>query len=608
VTAVYTLKTYTLTYNAGSNGSITGTTPQVVNYGGSGTQVTALADIGYYFVEWSDNLSTVASRTDTNVTANLTTTASFAATINPLPTMSNISPLSATAGDPGFTITVNGTNFTASSTVNFNGSTLATTFISSVQLTAQVLANNLLVAGTFNVIVTNPTPGGGTSNAQTFNVNNLVPTTTSISPNTKTEGDAQFVMTINGTNFVASSTVNFAGSARATTYINAGQLTAVILTSDLVTANTFSITVTNPTPGGGTSNAQTLTVNSAPALAPTISTIVPTSATVGDSLVVLVVNGTNFATSSLVRFNGVDHVITFFDSTQISAQILAGELAVAGDFIVKVSSPFPSGLLSNEKIFTVNASTTPIRRAARAPELRPVTIEFSGKTFPDAKILVVGKDNKIETMLLQDTTTGANGDFTVSYIGVTQSQYIFGLTVKDKDNRVSQTKFFDVDVTSNRLVVKDVLVPPTVGFINSSIKRGNNLVIMGYAPVRHLVRIEIDGKMIGEVVAGGDGSYRFEVNTGPMALGSYVVRAKQIDAAGKASDYSISQTFSVSQLSVEAAKADFNDDGSVDVQDWSIFLSKWSSTDSAVRREIDLNGDGVTDISDLSIFIRNVRK
>ncbi len=77
VTAVYTLKIYTLTYIAGANGSITGSTTQVVSSGGSGSLVTAVANSGYHFTSWSDGVLT-ASRTDTNVLANITVTASFA--------------------------------------------------------------------------------------------------------------------------------------------------------------------------------------------------------------------------------------------------------------------------------------------------------------------------------------------------------------------------------------------------------------------------------------------------------------------------------------------------------------------------------------------------
>ena len=96
---------------------------------------------------------------------------------------------------------------------------------------------------------------------QSFTINNPLPTTSSISPTSKTVGDAQFTLTVNGTNFVSNSTINFNGSSRTTTYVSATQLTAVIPASDLTIATSSAlITVTNPTPGGGISNAQVFTI------------------------------------------------------------------------------------------------------------------------------------------------------------------------------------------------------------------------------------------------------------------------------------------------------------------------------------------------------------
>ncbi|MEI6624662.1 MAG: right-handed parallel beta-helix repeat-containing protein, partial [Actinomycetes bacterium] len=51
-----------LQYNAGSNGSIEGSTTQVVLNGASGTEVEAKANAGYHFVKWSDDVMT-AKRT-----------------------------------------------------------------------------------------------------------------------------------------------------------------------------------------------------------------------------------------------------------------------------------------------------------------------------------------------------------------------------------------------------------------------------------------------------------------------------------------------------------------------------------------------------------------
>jgi|GEM_PF-1833182 hypothetical protein len=70
------VSTFTLTYTAGANGSITGTSPQTVNQGASGSAVTAVANSGFHFVNWSDS-STANPRTDTNVQANISVSANF---------------------------------------------------------------------------------------------------------------------------------------------------------------------------------------------------------------------------------------------------------------------------------------------------------------------------------------------------------------------------------------------------------------------------------------------------------------------------------------------------------------------------------------------------
>ena len=76
VTAEFRRIELTLTYTAGTGGSITGETSQPVLYGESGTAVTAVPDEGYEFVRWSDGVQT-AARTDDNVTADISVTAEF---------------------------------------------------------------------------------------------------------------------------------------------------------------------------------------------------------------------------------------------------------------------------------------------------------------------------------------------------------------------------------------------------------------------------------------------------------------------------------------------------------------------------------------------------
>jgi len=87
---------------------------------------------------------------------------------NPAPTLTSIFPTSTVAGTGQLTITATGINFMSSSTIDWNGSALATTYVSSSSLSAVVSSTYVASAGTSSITIVNPTPGGGTSGSQTF--------------------------------------------------------------------------------------------------------------------------------------------------------------------------------------------------------------------------------------------------------------------------------------------------------------------------------------------------------------------------------------------------------------------------------------------------------
>jgi hypothetical protein len=87
------------------------------------------------------------------------------------PTTTSISPSFATAGDPGFTITVNGTGFSSTlSTITWNGANRTTSFVNATQLTAAIPATDISTAGVANVGVTT-TGAAAVSNTQLFIIN-----------------------------------------------------------------------------------------------------------------------------------------------------------------------------------------------------------------------------------------------------------------------------------------------------------------------------------------------------------------------------------------------------------------------------------------------------
>jgi subtilisin family serine protease len=190
---------------------------------------------------------------------------------NPVPAITSISPSSALFGTGPLTITVTGSNFVTASRVQWNGSDRATTFVSGTQLTALLTPEDLTnssYAGTdpATVTVVNPSPGGGTSNSVSFTVDLPGPTISSLSTSSALVGSFSFQLTVNGTGFVDGSTVYWNGQAvQFTVFVGPNTLVAPVFTQELSSPGTAQVTVKNPPPGGGISNAVPFAIQSPPA-------------------------------------------------------------------------------------------------------------------------------------------------------------------------------------------------------------------------------------------------------------------------------------------------------------------------------------------------------
>jgi hypothetical protein len=273
-------------------------------------------------------------------------------TINsPAPTTTSLSPTSAIAGGAAFTLTVNGSNFINGSVVQWNGVSRTTTYGSASQLTASITAADIATAGTASVTVVNAAPGGGTSNAQTFTISNSnpVPVILHISPTTRKAGGAAFKLIVKGSGFSSGFVVQWNGVSRTTKFVSPTKLTAAIPAADIAVAGTAQVTVFDTTPGGGTSTAQTLTINNP---RPTTTSLSPKKAYTGRAAFTLTVKGSGFNSSSVVQWNGVSRTTTFVSSTRLTAEIPAADIATAGTVPVTVSTP--GGGTSNAKTLTIN--------------------------------------------------------------------------------------------------------------------------------------------------------------------------------------------------------------------------------------------------------------
>jgi uncharacterized repeat protein (TIGR01451 family) len=84
---------------------------------------------------------------------------------------------------------------------------------------------------------------------------NPVPTLSGLAPDSIAAAGPQLTLTAGGTNFVNGSLLEWNGSPRPTVFVSPTQLTATIPASDIALEGTASVTIVNPAPGGGTSNA-----------------------------------------------------------------------------------------------------------------------------------------------------------------------------------------------------------------------------------------------------------------------------------------------------------------------------------------------------------------
>lgn len=95
---------------------------------------------------------------------------------NPVPTVTGLSPTTATQGGGGFSLEVRGTGFVPTSVVRWNGETLSTSYGGPTEVTALVPAVRLETPGRISVAVFTPTPGGGLSDARFLTIAPTVPT------------------------------------------------------------------------------------------------------------------------------------------------------------------------------------------------------------------------------------------------------------------------------------------------------------------------------------------------------------------------------------------------------------------------------------------------
>ena len=195
----------------------------------------------------SDTLSATLTPADQANYQSATATVTILVEPQPAPAIASLSPPFVAAGGTAFTLTVNGSGFTPQSQVVLGATSLPTRFVNTTQITVQVPASAIANAGTTNVAVQNPAPGGGTSTFQ-FEVDSSgsaggsTPSFATVTATVTPGSTASYPVTLpSSTTNVSVNCLNLPNGA--TCSYSAAAQAVTITTSSATPAGTYEVTV-----------------------------------------------------------------------------------------------------------------------------------------------------------------------------------------------------------------------------------------------------------------------------------------------------------------------------------------------------------------------------
>lgn len=229
--------------------------------------------------------------------------------------------------------------------------------------------------------------------ASTEPTTNPVPTVTSVTGVAAVAGDT-LVITVNGTGYVRASVVSVNDRPADTRYVNTRRLEARLFIGGAREV-TVAVVVTNPAPGGGASDNRVLSWTTAPTPVPTVTSLSPAFAMVGEDSVVVRLTGSGFVKESVAYLqdfligNLALRVLSPTSATAIVRRpVLASQRAVS----LVVFNPAPGGGESAPVKFEVRAPVpvlTALRQTSEVLGGASLALTVDGTGLMDSSVVQV---------------------------------------------------------------------------------------------------------------------------------------------------------------------------------------------------------------------------
>jgi cysteine-rich repeat protein len=227
----------------------------------------------------------------------------------------------------------------------------------------------------------------------------------------------------------------------------------------------------------------------------------------------------------------------------------------------------------------------------------------------ETKVVLRGKayPNRVVNILLDGKAIGtvnadANADFLYSTTAVTPGTATFGFWSEDQAGTDSLTTSVVFEVVQSAITtVANIFIPPTVNVSDRQVTPGSLLTLSGLTVPNAQVNTQIDKDTKLDATAEATGAWALQLDTASLGNGFHTAKSLfEVTGGSAKSGYGRAVSFYIGQGTPEGGiSPDINEDGKVNLVDFSIFLLSWGTDD--IRS--DFNVDGKVNLADFSIML-----
>src|SRR3989344_712514 len=235
---------------------------------------------------------------------------------------------------------------------------------------------------------------------------------------------------------------------------------------------------------------------------------------------------------------------------------------------------------------------------------------LKGRAYPKASITIFKDGATVATPTADDN---GNWQLDTTVVG---GIYTFSAYAIDGDNRRSLTTSFTANIpTGQTTTLSDIIIAPTIGSDKSEVKSGNNIKFYGFGYPKSDVNVVINSEvtLVDKTLSDKFGFWTYTLNSKPLELGGHTSKSQVVAPDAVISPFSESLSFRVGDRDVAFGKivspatscsknGDLNNDGKVNIIDFSVLLFFWNQR-SPKNPCTDINKDGIVNIFDFSIML-----